>query len=123
MIVIFRRCVIGLNAVSPWKRSNERMRFSLKMFWLSLPKKGKDVGLTALTPDGVGSVRDSARLSLIPVKSKNQSLFLPKTGRSPFKRFWLYGSVVAPFFPMAWPRGDSVSSYGGGVIRHRSVIS
>src|SRR5258708_1671227 len=98
-MVIFRRWVMGLNAVSPWKRSNERVTFSLKMFWLSLPKTVIEVGLTALTPDGVGRVRDSLSVSLIPVKAKNQ--FLPKMGRSPFNRFWLYGSSVAPFFPMA----------------------
>src|SRR5664279_3176599 len=113
--------MIGLNAVSPWKRSNEAMRFSLKRFWLSFPNTVIDVGLTALTPDGVGNVRDSASVSLMPVKSKNQSL--PKIGRSPLMRFWLYGSSVAPFLPMARAFAFSVSSYGGGAILQRSVIS
>src|SRR5258706_2575093 len=113
--------MIGLKAVSPWKRSNEAMTFSLKRFWLFLPKTPIDVGWTALTPDGVGSVRDSARVSLMPVKLKNQSL--PRNGRSPLMRFWLYGSRVAPFSPIGRPLDFSVSSYGGGAIRHRSVIS
>jgi hypothetical protein len=85
-----------------------------------LPKTVIDVGLTALTPDGVGSVRDSARVSLMPVKSRNQ--FFAKIGRSPLRRFWLYGSSVAPFVPMGRPCGFSVISYGGGAIHHRSVI-
>src|SRR3954465_16009216 len=97
------------------------MRFSLKRFWLSLPKNVTDDGFTALTPDGVGSVRDSASVSLIPVKLKNQSL--PRNGRSPQIRFWLYGSSVAPSLPIGRPFGFSVSSYGGGPILHRSVIS
>src|SRR5436309_6997064 len=121
MIVALNRCVIGLNAVSPWNKSNEAMRFSLKRFWLSLPKTVIEVGLTALTPDGVGSVRDSASVSLMPVKLRNQSF--PKIGRSPLSRFWLYGSSVAPFFPIARAFGFSVSSYGGGAMRQRSVIS
>src|SRR5882757_1177459 len=100
------------------------MTFSLKRFWLFLPKTPIDVGWTALTPDGVGSVRDSASVSLMPVRLRNQSL--PKIGRSPLMRFWLYGSVVAPSLPMSLPRylpifslrgrpfDFSVSSYGGG---------
>ena len=40
-------------------------------------------GLTALTPDGVGSVRDSASVSLMPVKLKNQSF--PKIGQIAFE--------------------------------------
>ena len=75
------------------------MTFSLKRFWLSLPKNGdRRAGLTALTPDGVGSVRDSASVSLMPVKLRNQSF--PRIGRSPLSRFWLYGSSVAPFLPI-----------------------
>src|SRR3954454_5089611 len=116
-----QRCVIGLNEVSPWKRSNDAMTFWLKRFWLSLPKTVIDVGLTALTPDGVGSVRDSASVSLIPVKLKNQSF--PRNGRSPLIKFWLYGSSVAPSVPIGRAFDFSVSSYGGGTILHRSVIS
>src|SRR5882672_8029528 len=97
------------------------MTFSLKRFWLSLPKTVIDAGLTALTPDGVGNVRDSASVSLMPVKLKNQSF--PRNGRSPLIRFWLYGSRLAPFSPRGRAFGFSVSSYGGGTIRHRSVIS
>src|SRR5258708_27234257 len=103
------------------------MRFSLKRFWLSLPKTPIDVGWTALTPDGVGSVRDSESVSLMPVKLKNQSL--PKIGRSPLMRFWLYGSSVAPswlmrrlrYLPMGRPCGFSGSSYGGGLVLPRFV--
>jgi hypothetical protein len=97
------------------------MTFSLKRFCASLPKTPIDVGLTVLTPDGVGSVRDSASVSLMPVSARNQSL--PKIGRSPLRRFWLYGSSVAPRVPTARAPGASVSSYGGGAMRHRSVIS
>src|SRR5437764_14091265 len=97
------------------------MTFSLKRFWLSLPKTPIDVGFTALTPDGVGSVGDSASVSLMAVRLRNESL--PKIGRSPLSRFWLYGSSVAPLAPIARAFGFSVSSYGGGAILHRSVIS
>src|SRR3954449_7480804 len=97
------------------------MRFSLKRFWLSLPKTEIDAGLTALTPDGVGSVRDSASVSLIPVKLKNQSF--PRNGRSPLIKLWLYGSSVAPSLPTCPVFGFSVSSSGGGWLLQRSLIS
>jgi hypothetical protein len=54
------------------------MKFWTKTLWSSLPKKGKLPGRSALTPDGVGSVRDSASVSEMPVRTKNVSL--PRIG-------------------------------------------
>ena len=50
------------------------MTFWLTTFWLSSPKKRMLVGRTVLTPDGVGSVRDSTSVSEIPVTTRNRSV-------------------------------------------------
>ncbi len=72
------RCLTGWNAVRPWKTSKESSTFSAKRFWLSRPKKPMLPGSAAETPDGVGTVRDSARVSLTPVKTRKVSL--PRIG-------------------------------------------